>query len=245
VVDDVVEVTAVASVPGVSGVSDGDVIDTCTWRLVMTDDLVRGVYSPDGIRAYSDTGRWFQRECDGEVVAVNGFFVVPEGGGFLIGDLLEQALDALDPAAPTWGAAPDGDQVPMVVQMPTWLWVDSAYWDGTFAARAVTPSGRMWAEARGHPATATWEPGDGAAVVCTSAGEPWNDGAGSKPTCSHTYRHSTAASGPLALTVTVAFEVDGITSIDPNPVPLGSISRTSAPAAVTVGEIQAIETSGA
>lgn len=239
VVDNVVQVTATATVEGVSWGHD----DECTYEVVIEDDIAFGVYELDFERLYSDTGRWLRMTCDGEVVAVDGLFVFPEGGAFSEPDMLEQAMRTLDPRSPTWSASPDGVSVPMVVQLPTWLWVDTAYWGGTFTARAVTPSGRMWAEAQAVPAVTTWSPGDGSTVVCAGAGSQW--GAGSEePDCSHTYRHSTAGSGGYLVAVTVEFEVWGSTSLNPTPVLLGTITRTSAPVTVQVGEIQALESSG-
>ncbi|MDY7106810.1 MAG: hypothetical protein S0880_37015 [Actinomycetota bacterium] len=237
VVNNVVQVAASATSAGASRQSAGA---DCTYAVVIDDDLAVGVYELDFERLYSDTGRWLSVTCDGEEVVVDGQFIFPEGGGFAEADLLEQALRSLDPPEPTWGSSPDGIDVPMVVQLPTWLWVDTAYWDGTFAARAVTPSGRMWAEAKAVPASTTWSLGDGTTVVCTGARAPTAAEAG----CSHTYRHSTAGTGGFVVSATVEFEVWGSTSLSPAPVLLGTITRASAPVSVEVVEIQAVETRG-
>ncbi|MDW3220926.1 MAG: hypothetical protein R8F63_20170 [Acidimicrobiales bacterium] len=239
VVDNVVQVIAVATVEGVSWGSD----DSCTYEVVIDDDLAVGVYGIDLERLYSDTGRWLRLTCDGEVVVVDGRFVVPEVDAFTIPDLLEQAMRTLDPPSPTWRASPDGVTVPMVAQLPTWLWVDTAYWNGTFTARAATPSGRMWAEAHAVPAAATWSPGDGSTVVCSGPGSQWT-AANEEPECSHTYRHSTAGTSGFRVTATVEFEVWGSTSLNPTAALLGTIARTAAPITVEVAEIQALETNG-
>ena len=131
----------------------------------------------------------------------------------------------------------------MVTQMPTWLWISDAYWSGPFVARASTSSGRVWAEARAHPVAVSWQPGDGSTISC-GPGTPWQAGAGSAPSsCSHTYRHSSAGTSGLPLSVSVTFEVEGVTSLG-STVPVGQITRTSAAVLVQVTEIQAIETNG-
>lgn len=239
VVENVVEVTASATVEGYESITvdDGD----CVWELALEDDLWVGVYDEHGVQIYSDTGAWFQLICDGDVVEVNRMFVAPEGGGFSEEDLLEQAKRIIDPALPTWSSSPDGQTVPMVVQMPTWLWVDESYWAGSYIGRAETPSQRMWAEAKAVPTATIWSPGDGTTVTCAGAGSQWSE-ASADPECSHTYRHSTAGSAGLTAAVTVEFEVWGWTSLSPTPVRLGTITRTSAPSTVRVGEIQALET---
>ena len=239
IVDDVVVVRARETLPGRSGRSGED--PACAWEVLIEDDLVLGgVYSLDGERLYSDTGRWFQKNCGSGPVEINGVFVVPEGGGFTVPDLVAQALDALDPQLPTWKASPDGVGVPMVAQMPVWLWVDPGYWDGHFAARAETSSGRVWAEAVATPVSTVWHIGDGSTVGCQGGGEPF-DGEAS-PTCSHVFEHSTAGRGEFSVMATVTFDVLATSNLDPTPLLAGQISRTSAVAGVSVGEIQAVET---
>ena len=240
IVDGTVRVVAVATIPGESWGSDND----CVYEVVIEDDIAFGVYEVDGTRMYSDSGRWLGKSCEGEAVAVDGLFTFPEGGGFNTPDLLQQAIDVLDPPEPGWGASPDGVEIAMVTQLPTALWVDAAYWSGSFVARVETPSGRVWAEATAVPRTSTWTPGDGAVVNCAGGGEPWGpttatDEAG----CSHTYVRSTAGSAGYGMTVEVAFDVTGNTSTG-GVEDLGQIFRASAPVLVAVGEIQAIETSG-
>lgn len=244
--DNVVDVVATSGAPGSSGEGGGGGgggPNPCVWRVVIADDASRGLFGPTGERLYSDTGRWLQYECNGQPQAVGGQFLVPEGGAFAIADLLDEAYNALDPAAPAWSASPNGTTVPMVTQMPTWLWIDDTYWGGAFSARASTPSGRVWAEARATPTATVWSPGDGTTVRC-GAGYAWQPGARDGATsCSHTFKHSSAGRDGFPLTVTVSFEVQGITSLGTS-VPLGPLSRTSAPVAVQVTEIQAIETTG-
>ncbi len=241
IVDDVVVIGASESLSGRSG-GDGGGNPECVWDVVIEDDRVQGgVYSTNGERLYSDTGRWYQKLCAGNPVEINGFLAVPEGGGFAVPDMLAQALDALDPRAPTWASSPDGARVPMVTQMPVWLWVDPGYWNGRFAARVETPSGQVWAEAVATPVSTLWHTGDGSTFECAGGGEPFvAQAAGSG--CTYTFEHSTAVTGELSMTVTVTFDVVGFSSLDPVPQFAGQISRTSIAVGVSVGEIQAIET---
>ncbi len=240
IVDGTVRVVAIATIRGESWGTDSD----CTYEVVIEDDLAFGVYEVDGTRMYADTGRWLQKICEGAPVDVGGFFVFPEGAGYSTPDLMQQAIDALDPPTPGWDASPDGIDVAMVTQMPTFLWVDVAYWGGNFAARVETPSGRVWAEAQAIPVASAWSPGDGSTVGCTGGGEPWIPGSDvAAAACSHTYVRSTGRTAGAEMTVRVTFDVVGRTSTS-GAEDLGQISRTSAPVLVTVGEIQAIETNG-
>ena len=239
VADNIIYLTAEATIDGVSWGEKSN----CIYEVAVEDDVAFGVYGADLERLYSDTGRWLSMFCDGEEVVVDGWFVFSEGGAFSEPDLLEQAKRTLDPPSPIWGASPDGVDIPMVVQLPTWLWVDSAYWGANFVARVATPSGRIWAEAQAVPVTTTWSPGDGSTVVCAGPGSEWSVGL-EDPDCSHLYRHSTVASDGYPMTMTVEFQVWGSTSLNPGPALLGTVTRTSAPVVVQVGEIQAIESSG-
>ena len=238
IVGEVVVVRAQETTPGERvGTSNG-----CTYEVVIEDDHAFGVYELDGVRQYSDTGRWLRKTCDGTVTAVGGVFIFPEGAGYETSDVLAQAMRELDPIPPPWGASPDGVAVPMVTQMPTSLWVQPSYWNGTFVVRAESPSSRVWAEAQAVPVSTTWNPGDGQLVACQGPGEAPDQG--QPGSCSHVFAHSTAGSSGYAMTVTVTFDVFGTTSENATPTIVGQISRTSPPALVTVGEIQAIETVG-
>ena len=100
IVDGTVRVVAIATIPGESWGAD----NACTYEAVIDDDLAFGVYEVDGTRMYSDTGRWLRKICDGETVDVGGFFVFPEGDGYSTPDMLQQAIDVLDPPEPELGS---------------------------------------------------------------------------------------------------------------------------------------------
>ncbi len=238
VVENKVEVRASSTMEGEDWGADSD----CVYELVVDDDIRAPVYDTDGTRLFSETGRWLRKFCDGEETPVDGQVVFPEGDAFTIPDLLEQAVDSLNPGEPTWAASPDGVNVAAVTQMSVWLWVEPLYWGAAFDARVETPGGRVWAEAHAEPAFTTWSPGDGTTVVCQGPGRQWTPDAEPVGTeCAHTYRHSTVATTGYPMVATVTFEVTGETSID-GPVAVGQITRTSTPLLIQVGEIQAIET---
>ena len=142
--EQVVHVTGRVAIVGVP-IGGGGAPDGCVWGLASVSDRLP-VFTAEGEMLVSDTGRWFRRVCNGVVVGVNGFFVTPEGGGFVVPDLAEQAFDALDPISPQSSSSPNGTTVAMLVQLPTWLWIEPGYWTGVFIARVETPSGRVSGE---------------------------------------------------------------------------------------------------
>ena len=96
---------------------------------------------------------------------------------------------------------------------PTWLWTDPAHWSPAGAplvreARAGTVSAVVSAA----PVRVVWRPGDGAVVVCRTAGTPLVDprlGPAGSPDCGHTYRRTSAAQpgGRYRVTVGVTWAV--------------------------------------
>lgn len=232
-------VVHVAARAAVAPIAVGGVEEGCVWIVLVQDDR-HPMYDGDGESLYSDTGRWFQKRCNDEPVEVGGRLVIPEGGGYSIPEMAEQARDLLDPAKPTWSASPNGTTVPMLVQSPTWLWVTPAYWNTNFTVRVETPSKRVWTAATATPTSTVWNPGDGTSTQCATGGARWEPGAAAG--CSHTFRHSSAGTAGRPMTVTVLFAVSGRSFVAPVPAPVGTIERTSEPVLVQVAEIQALET---
>ena len=146
----------------------------CEWHVVIEDDFEFAIYDVDSLQTqHSATGRWLERWCPGVgAVDVNGFFVVPEGG---LVDPYQLALDALasvqiTPPAMRTSPSENGR---LYVQVPTWLWLDSTWWQ-TYEATANT--GRVWSTVRATPVATTWELGDGQSVSCRGPGTPWRRG---------------------------------------------------------------------
>lgn len=221
---------------GSGGGADGP----CYWRVVIEDDFEFAIYELDYTRKYSATGRWLERWCDGiGAVATGEYFAIPEGG---LADPYQLALDALASvgiAPPAIRTSPS-ENGRLYVQVPTWLWLDSTWWQ-TYEATANT--GRVWSTVRATPVATTWELGDGRTVSCRGPGTPWRRGlTEDASTCTHTYHRSSATQpgGTYDLEATVTFEVSWTSNVTDGGT-LPAISRTST-LDVEVGEIQAIGT---
>lgn len=215
----------------------------CAWQVVIEDDFQFGIYEVDTLETkHSATGRWLQYWCEGiGVVEVGGYFLTPEGG---LVDPYQLALDAISSvqiAGPAIRTSPS-ENGRLYVQVPTWLWLDSSWWQ-TYEATANT--GRVWSTVRATPVATTWELGDGRTVSCRGPGTPWRRGLSEEASaCTHTYRSSSASQpgGTYNLEATVTFEVSWTSNVtDGGSLP--AISRTST-LDVDVGEIQAIGTRG-
>lgn len=226
-----------------SGGGGGGSDDPCYWRVVIEDDFQFAIYDVDSLETmHSATGRWLERWCEGiGAVATGEYFAVPEGG---LADPYQLALDALASvqiAAPAIRTSPS-ENGRLYVQVPTWLWLDSSWWQ-TYEATANT--GRVWSTVRARPVATTWELGDGRTVSCRGPGTPWRRGLSEEASaCTHTYRNSSASQpgGTYRLEATVTFEVSWTSNVTDGGT-LPAISRTST-LDVVVGEIQAIGTRG-
>lgn len=237
------EAAATGAISGGGGGATGS--DDCSWRLIIGDDRSVAVFDENGQQQHSPTGRWLERVCGGQQVAVGGQFAVPQGQGAappVVVDpaaLAAQALASIDVPAPAIETSPAADRR-LYVQVPTWLWVDDAWWR-TYSATAS--AGGVSATVTARPVRALWSTGDGGAVTCAGPGAPWRPGAPEDATdCHHVYRHSSAgrAGDTYPLSVTVDFEVAWTSTVGAGG-SLGGISRSSS-RAVEVGEIQALET---
>ena len=139
-----------------------------------------------GNRIYSSTGRWYQKICDGRV-EVNGRFVIPERRRS-IPDLAQRARHSVVIPVPPLATSPPADRR-LYTRVPTWFWVDPAWWRGysaTAYAGAVSSTvspGRCGLFGR-------W-----ATVVrrLRGPGTAWRPGmADDQSTCSYTYKNSSA-----------------------------------------------------
>jgi hypothetical protein len=218
--------------PDTSSTGAGGAPDPCIWEVVIEDDLQMSIYDVDTLETmHSNTGRWLQYVCPGVgPVAVDGAFVIPEGGLVDPAALAAEALSSIGIQGPVVRTSPGSDD--LVVNVPTWLWVDPGWWK---PYEATAAAGRVTATVTARPTSILWSTGDGSAIRC-DAGRPWRPGLAEAATdCSHTYRR---AAGGLDLSATVVLEVTWTSNIGPGG-SLPAISRTST-VEVTVGEIQAI-----
>lgn len=223
-----------SSVPGNDG-SDGDDGDDCWWEVVVADDTVKKVFVFGGGRVYSETGRWLMKVCESiGPVMVDGMPVVPEGGRVIPGDLAQQAVRSVSIDAPVIGTSPGSGR--LVVQVPTWLWIDGGWWR---PYSATANAGRVSATVTATPVRAIWSTGDGATIEC-DAGTAWQPGrAEDESSCTHVYGRASSGVG-YTMSVTVEFELGWSSNVGESGV-LPVISRTGSQV-VQVGEIQAIGT---
>jgi hypothetical protein len=218
--------------PDTASTGSGEDPDPCVWEVVIEDDFQMSIYDVDTLDTmHSNTGRWLQYVCPGVgPVAVDGAFVIPEGGLVDPAALAIEALSSIGIEGPAIRTSPDAGD--LVVNVPTWLWVDQGWWQ-TYEATAT--AGRVAVTVTARPTSTSWSVGDGAAIRC-GVGRPWQPGLPESATdCSHTYRR---ASGGLELLAAVSLEVTWTSNIGAGG-SLPAISRTSS-IEVVVGEIQAI-----
>lgn len=227
---------------GGGGTGGGD-DDPCEWRVLVEDDFAFAVYRSDSSATqHSATGRWLQRWCPGVgAVEVDGYYLTPEGGLVDPYALAVEALASVSISPPEIKTSPSEDGR-LYVQVPTWLWVEGAWWQ---SYEATATAGRVWSTVKATPVATTWVMGDGDTVSCRGPGTAWRPGLpeGSSG-CTHTYRTSSAGEpdGRFVLQATVTLEVSW-TSNATGGGTLPAISRTST-VQVDVGEIQAIGTGG-
>ena len=155
--------------------------------------------------------------------------------------LRDRAMARIDPPAPTPVTSPPLERF-AVVRLPTWLWLDSAYWQPVEVSET---QGSLTVTVRATPIEADWVMGDGGGVTCAGPGVEWRSGLEEEDTvCSYTYLHSSygVEDGRFDASVTVVWEFEwwlngGYQGS------FGSVD-VSTPFGVAVGEIQAIETTG-
>ncbi len=218
--------------PGAAPAGGGGGPDPCRWEVVIEDDLRFAIYEVDSlVTLHSNTGRWLQYMCPGYgPVAVDGFYLIPEGGLVDPAALAAEALASIGIDGPTIRTSPDSRR--LYVNVPTWLWVDAGWWQ-TYEATAT--AGRVSATVTARPTSTSWSLGDGSALRC-GAGRPWRPGLPESATdCSHTYRRS---SERMEVSAVVTLEVTWTSNIGAGG-SLPAISRSSDITAV-IGEIQAI-----
>ena len=136
-----------------------------------------------------------------------------------------------------------------VVNLPTWLWINSAIWH-TYSATASV--GSLSATAEATPVSVTWSLGDGSSVICPGPGNAYQPGvpdAQQAPQCSHVYKRSSAGqSSPdgdpndAAFTVvaTVEWEVTWSSTVAGESGSLPPL-QTNSSALLRVEQVQAVD----
>jgi hypothetical protein len=211
------------------------VVDVRDGETVTAFRFTAAVGRPQGERLFSPTGAWYRVSCDGSVS------LVPEGGpAITIPALVAQAVDSIDPPEPMLAVTPDHGR--HVVQMPSWLAVDPAYWSRPRTASAA--AGRVVVTASLTPYETEWDLGNGDTVTCPNGGTVWRAGmAESRSECGYTYTWPSIdpPDNTYDLAGTVRFQVGYITNAPGVYGPFIPVERTTTET-IQVVEIQAIGT---
>ncbi|MDZ7734467.1 MAG: hypothetical protein U5R31_16590 [Acidimicrobiia bacterium] len=139
-------------------------------------------------------------------VAVDGEFLVPEGGVVDPEALAQDALASIGVDGPAIRTSPEANGR-LYVRVPTWLWLEDGWWH---EHSATASAGRVTATVTARPTSVSWSLGDGSSISCEGPGTPWRAGLGEDATdCSYTYTTSSAGSptGTFELAASVRFEV--------------------------------------
>jgi len=109
---------------------------------------------------------------------------------------------------PDSSAEPGGQQVPQVVFVPTWMWVDPVVW----APRSATASiAGLSVTAVGTPTKVMWSTGDKHTITCGrgTAWTPGTDPSVASPDCGHVYSEPSrnAMGGKYSVTATITWRV--------------------------------------
>ena len=186
-----------------------------TGGVVAAVFTARPLAAPAASPAVGSGGAWYVYRCTGNGVADAIFrppvFIpdAPTAPGPVLPDpaaLARAAYDQLRLPSPVIRLSPTGRQL---VNLPTWLWLDSTGW-GASSATAAVPGESVTAIAT--PTGVTWSLGDGSTMTCAGPGTPYvlgmNPAVGS-PDCGHTYRRSSAGQpgSAYAVTATVHWSV--------------------------------------
>ncbi len=178
------------------------------------------------------TGSWYLKFCDGNFVGVVYISRTDPT------ELLALARERLTLPVPTARFNPTHLQL---VQVPTWMWIDSESWHALTSTAAV-PGVAVTVTAR--PVATMWRMGDGQTVTCRGRGTPFDpirDSPATASACSHTFRQSSARQpdGVFRGSVTVEWAASWSAAGAAGGGTLTGLSRT-APFTVNVAEVQAL-----
>lgn len=186
----------------------------------------------------SGAGGWYRRICPGSGVVL--WVGAAAGAPPVVVDPRALAMEALGRAGipnPVIGLSPPADQ-DQIVNLPTWLWVGG--WQPVVATAAA---GGVTVTVTATPDHVKWAMGNGDHVSC-GAGRPYDpsgSSSGQAPSCSYTYRASSARAPGSVFRVSatttwrIAWAATGISASGDLP----AVTRTSS-VTVRVAEIQAI-----
>ena len=201
------------------------------------------------LRGTQQPGAWYSQMCqnpDGTrdvrtLYSPDGS--PPSPGGSAPPDpraLAQQALQRVPLPSPSIAMSPGGD-IPLLVNLPTFLWIEPAQWSPVTASASA---GGVTSTVTATPERVVWDMGQGDSVTCNGPGAPYvptlpDDAQPSD--CSYTYRASSARSPDKTFTVTATVEwhVTWSASGAPGGGDLGT-SRRASTTIVRVAEIQVL-----
>jgi hypothetical protein len=159
----------------------------------------------------SGDGPYILVECPDPVIAGGRWAIWPQGDPpprEMAEGLAREARARAEVPLPTPQGAPDGVDVPYLVHLPTWWWLDDSDWRSVSASASFAGADVPRVTATLSPQSATWTVADGEPVVCAQ-GVPWD--ASSIETidgwCGATFSELSGPDG-VPLRVEVTFEVE-------------------------------------
>ncbi len=233
--------------PTTTAISTGpSFLDGCTFELLPAGEPLATGGSGD---AAINDGSIF--DVDYQVVfcgpaGIGAYTFYPDGGtppAAIIADMIQDAYARTPVVAFNPITSPDGDDdIPLITQLPTFLWVDETAWNTPVSAIASIPGFTVTTTAT--PALATWSGGEDT-QTCTGADmTPYQFGIGgddAQPSnCTTIFKQSSAITEhqiELTTTWTTAYTCSNSACGGPLP-----DITTNSTRPVTVAEIQAIAT---
>ncbi|MDF1596592.1 MAG: hypothetical protein P1T08_10940 [Acidimicrobiia bacterium] len=215
---------------------EGDEVGFYEVGPVEPDEIELFGLDPTGEYVWYDVICWHDGRGDIEIQII--VEVTPGVPPEVIRDIAAARLEPPPPAPET--SPPLAAET--FVQVPTWLWLDPAYWSPLEASET---RGVVTVTVLATPTRATWAMGDGGETTCFGPGVAWTPGAAEDATdCAHTYEHSSYGEpdGRFDASVTVSWEFEWWIN-DAYQGVFGTVDLASG-FGVAVAEIQAVETGG-
>jgi hypothetical protein len=192
------------------------------------------------------SGTWFLITCPGTTPSLQFISSLgPQGAQPPLAQpraLAQEALATMHLPGPAVAMSPPSGAE--VVNLQDWLWVDPSTWH---PISATATAGPVSATATATPDRVVYDMGNGSQVVCNGPGTPYNPSvpaAQQTTNCSYTYLASSAGqpSNRYTVTATIYWSVRWSATGAPGGGNLGEIAGDTTSTAVTVDEIQAVNT---
>lgn len=218
---------------------DGADVSFSSWRSMTRAEVERLGLNPTG-----EYGA-FRAHCDHPVTpGEGGTFYYTITDPIPIDVLLDQVKERIEIADPPIDSNPSFSERFAVVRIPTWLWVDAAYWNQDNRERETR--GFVTVEVWAEPADLRWWFSGGSYETECPAGPgiPWTPGAGDSE-CSVTFTQSSAGETGDAFRgeATVAWQFYWtLNGADQGP--FDELLELTTEFGIQVGEIQSVERGG-